>query len=237
MNRNGLPIQMHDDEPAVDSAMQLSLIADMINKAKAGVNQNGIAAIMWGTVVSVAGFWNYCIVTYDWPRFMDPWLLCLLALIPQAYLVWKEKRQRPFKRHEEDVINSVWAVYGISIGLMVIYMNLVPYTTQEIWKDLGTTVTIVQASKSPEPYLPFPPSSMSLMLILYFIPTMVMGMGVKVKPMLVGALCNLVFFAISLFTITRFDFLLASATGIGNWLIPGIIMRRQYLKAQRNSHV
>lgn len=225
------------DVPHPDTASQLSLITDMINKAKAGVNENGQAAIMWGAVVGIAGTWGFINIEFDLTPPFDPWLLCFLALIPQAWLVYTERKSKTFMRHGESIINAVWTVYGISIGLMVLYLNLVPGIAKAQLLEEGIVYLRSAPGKGLEPANLFVPSGVSLMMILYFIPTMVMGMGVGVKPMLAGALLNIIFFVISLFTVTKYDLLLAGATGIFNWLIPGIIMQRQYLMAKREVHV
>jgi hypothetical protein len=55
--------------------------------------------------------------------------------------------------------------------------------------------------------------------------------------MIIGAIITYIFFIISIYTPNLVDQLLMGVAGLVNWLIPGIILRRNYLKARNNAHV
>jgi hypothetical protein len=65
---------------------------------------------------------------------------------------------------------------------------------------------------------------------------MVTGMVKMFTPMKVGALITYGFFMLSLFTESKYDMLLGSASALVCWFIPGIILRKKYL-AQTRSNV
>ena len=75
-------------------------------------------------------------------------------------------------------------------------------------------------------------SQVSLLILLYGIPTLTTGIARKFKPMVFGGILCYVFFFISLFTETKWDLLLNGFAGIFCWLIPGIILRKKYLKSK-----
>ncbi|TAE14554.1 MAG: hypothetical protein EAY72_07085 [Bacteroidetes bacterium] len=208
----------------------------MIQKAKGGVNRNGIGALMWGTVVALAGILSYIKaefdISYGW---FDPWLLCLLALIPQIFIVRKERLQKRLaKRHDDDVINAVWSVYGISIFMLVFYFNLVPAATEGLMAQRNLAVLLKDTATGQIIDTAFYTvySHISLLLILFAVPTLITGIGHQNKPMLIGGILNIVLFFVTLYTNAKYDNLIAAVVAIGNWLVPGIIMRKQYLQAK-----
>jgi hypothetical protein len=64
---------------------------------------------------------------------------------------------------------------------------------------------------------------------------MVTGMVKKFNPMKIGALITYGFFMLSLFTESKYDMLLGSATALVCWFIPGIILRKKYLAQTRTN--
>jgi hypothetical protein len=219
----------------------LELITSMIQKAKGGVNDNGTGALLWGTVVTVAGilgFVKYNISPhYNW---LDPWLLCVFALIPQIFLTIQEKKAKKLvKQYDTELLDAVWTVYGLSIFMMVAYFNLVGFAAKENYIAIGKTVQLKNLTTGEivdNYYNTY--SSMSLLILLFCIPTLITGIGKKNKPMLYGGILSVIFFSVSLFTNTMWDNLLAGLTGLFNWFIPGLYMRKEYLKARKtNTHV
>lgn len=87
-----------------------------------------------------------------------------------------------------------------------------------------------------EPLTPFAPSSYSLFILLYALPTFTTGIVKNYKPMIVGAILTYVLFIISCYTSTKYDMLAGTIAAISCWLIPGLILRRNYLQ-QKNSNV
>lgn len=229
-------MSMNNQKPLTELE-SLQLISSMIQKAKGGVNHNGTGALLWGTVVALAGILSYCKIqfhiNYAW---FDPWLLCLFALLPQIFIVRRERKEKRLaKRYDDDVINAVWTVYGISIFMLVFYFNLVPSASKMLLAQQDHTMVLQSISTGAvlERDFYLVPSQISLLLILFAVPTLITGIGNQNKPMLVGGIINIVLFFVSLYTATKYDNLLAALVAICNWFIPGIIMRKQYLNAKQ----
>ena len=72
-----------------------------------------------------------------------------------------------------------------------------------------------------------------LFLLLYGIPTFVTGAACKFKPMLWGGLLCWVCCIITLFTTIKIDLLLTAFSAVFAWLIPGIIMEKDYRQAKK----
>ncbi len=217
----------------------LRIIQDMIQKAKAGAHyERGHGPILWGSVIGFAGLMSFLEQYFEWDIGFDWWLLTLIALIPQVFIVLNERKNKQVRTHEARAIDMVWTVFGLSIFALVFYYNLVPQTTMrllaaqdiKIWEQQGVNGPLV-------PLQYFVPSVASLHLMIYAFPTLVTGIVIKCRSMLFGAFICYLLFILSMFTPSMWDMLLLGIAGVFNWLIPGIILRNQYLHSLKKKHV
>jgi len=72
-----------------------------------------------------------------------------------------------------------------------------------------------------------------LFLLLYGIPTFVTGTACKFKPMVLGGLLCWICCIITIYTTIKIDLLLTAFSAVFAWLIPGIIMERDYRNAKK----
>lgn len=217
------------NEKKMTEQESLRLITEMIQKAKASVHERGTSAILWGTVTAIAGLLNFAQLYFNFSIGFDIWLIALFAIVPQVYISIKEGKERTVINHHDKAIDTIWLVYGISIGAIVFYINVVPDVTRHVFAsqqmDLGTGIPVHIYSAS------------SIFLVLYAIPTLATGIITKFKPMMVGGIISYVLFIISCYIPTMWDMLLLGIAGLLNWLIPGLILRKLYLKAKATTNV
>jgi hypothetical protein len=216
---------MNPEEKQFNEKESLQLITEMIQKAKANIHERGTSAIMWGTVTAIAGLVSFFQQYYSFYIGFDIWLIVFAAVIPQIFISIRENKVRKVVTHTERAIDSIWIVYGISIGCLLFYINVVPDVTAKFF----------EADHGKEAMQNFPRyifSSGSVFLILYAIPTLATGIISKFKPMLIGGIICYLFFIISCYTTGTWDMLLMGLAGIINWLIPGFILRSRYLKGK-----
>lgn len=224
------------EEKTISEQESLQLITEMIQKAKRSFHESGTSSILWGTVIAVCGMVSFAELQWNFNIGFDIWLLALAAIIPQVYITIRESRQRKVLTHNEAVLNYVWMVYGISIFALVFYFNIVPGVTDHL---LSKDTILLQQDKLTgvqKPFNYFIASSGSLLLMLYAIPTLITGLTYRFKPMLIGAVLCYLFFALSLFTTTKWDMLFNGLAAIGNWLVPGLLLRNRF-QAQKPADV
>ncbi len=210
----------------------LQLIEGMIQKTKATYHDKGISALLWGIVVTIASLVTYARIEYDFKLGFDIWLVVLFAIIPQIFISIQEKRKIKIRKHDDEAIDAVWIVYAITIFGLVAYQSIVPTATATIINNEGWQLIkhYTNASKPDEIITPFAPSFSSIFILIYAFPTFITGLVKKFKPMIIGGIISYVAFIVSLYTETKYDMLLCALAAICNWLIPGIILRRRYLK-------
>ena len=224
-------------ERSMTEKESLELITDMIQKAKGSINENGWGAILWGAVVGICGIAEFARRKAGIELPFDIWLLTLLALIPNAVISQREAKAAKMRSHAARAIDTVWMVYGISVFALVLYFTVIGSQTDRLLLESGIEVFSKKVgSNTYEPMALGPLSPISLLILLFAIPTLITGLTRQFRPMTIAAVICYALFVVSLFTNTAIDNLLAGISAIINWLIPGIMLRRKYLR-QHNTHV
>jgi hypothetical protein len=225
---------MSEQKPLTEQE-SLELITSMIQKAKASYYDRGTGAILWGTVVAIASFVTYLQKEFNFSIHFDIFLIVLAAIIPQIFIGIKEGKENKVTKFEDAACNAVWLVYGITILGLTFYQNVIPFVSSHLIQEEGWYMMkhYIDNTKPAEVINPFVPSVYSLYLLLYAMPTLVTGIVKKFTPMTIGAIITYILFILSCYTTSKYDMLFGTIAAIVCWLIPGIILRRRYLK-QKN---
>lgn len=220
---------MSTQDKTLSEKESLDLIAKMIGQAKNAYHDTGLAAMMWGAVVAVCALVKLSEIHFKYRLPFDIFLLTLVAVIPQVIITVREKKKRRVKTYDEIYMDYLWLAFGISIFLMIFIINM-------IYADLGPLVkdyrAIVRDKATGVEFL-FSEYVSSLFLLLYGIPTFVTGTACKFRPMVWGGLLCWACCIAALFTTVKLDLLLTAIAALAAWLIPGIIMEKEYRKAKK----
>jgi hypothetical protein len=162
-----------------------------------------------------------------------------VALVPQIFISLRESKQKVVKTHVGRALDMVWILFGFSIFAIIFYMNFSPVMYMRFLVEDGNALLLkdLATGQTRDYRMMVAPSPGSLLLILYAFPTMVTGVVQKFRPMIYGAIITYLFFVISIYTRNPIDQLLMGISGLLNWLIPGLILRKRYLKAEKSKHV
>jgi hypothetical protein len=221
------------EEKKMTEQESLQLITEMISKAKGHYQESGTGPILWGTVVGIAGLTSFAERYWNFNIGFDIWWIVLAAFIPQIIISIREGKQKKSVAYHEVYLNTIWLVYGISIFMLIFYLNVIPEASNQLLENDGQQLLLKDMHKgTASPIWPFVPSGQSLLLLIYAMPTLATGIAQKFRPMTIAGIICYLFFIISCFTGTTWDLLLNGLAGIINWLIPGLILRRRYLKGK-----
>lgn len=199
----------------------LELITMMINKAKDSNHDTGISAIMWGIIITVCSLVRLAELEFRFRLPFDIYLLTLVAIIPQIYLSIKEKKEKKVRTFDDTYMDYIWLAFGICIGLMIFITN----TIFRAWVPAPDQIT--------ERGMGFYEFVSPLFLMLYGLPTFITGAACKFKPMLWGGLFCWASCIITLYTTIKIDLVLVAISAVLAWLIPGIILERDYRMAKK----
>lgn len=225
------------EERNMSEQESLQIIQEMIVKAKADFHESGISSILWGSVIGFCGLMSFAEQQWNFSLKFDVWLLTLVAVVPGIWINIYESRRRTVKTHRRAATDIVWNVFAISVICVVLYGNIIPSASASLFSaenvELLSRNTITGEMTA---YRPTALSLSSIFLIIYAFPTLATGWITGFRPMTIGAIICYIFFVISLFAAFKYDMLLSGLAGIGNWLIPGLILHRRYRKA-KSAHV
>ena len=211
----------------------LELIASMINKAKDSYHDTGIGAIMWGSIIAICSLVKLSEIQFGYRLPFDIYLLTIIAVIPQIFITIKEKKERKVKSYDDAYMDYIWLGFGICIFLMIFIINSI----FSVWGPVAEEYRELTGHTSPFSFREF---IAPLFLLLYGLPTFITGAACKFKPMLWGGIFCWTCCIITIYTTIKIDLLLTAASAIMAWLIPGILMEREYRiykKEQASLHV
>jgi hypothetical protein len=195
-----------NEEQQLSEQESLELITKMINKAKCDYKETGVAALMWGIVITFCSLVSYINYYEKWQWAQYIWFLTFIAVIPQIIISVRENKRKKYKTYNDDAMGGIWISFGISIFLLSFFLSLYDV-----------------------------PSGYSLFLILYGIPTFATGFARRFTPMIIGGITCWAFAIISMYIKFPYAMLLTAAAALIAWFIPGIILRRRYLKAKESN--
>ena len=189
------------DEKQLTEKESLELIASMIKKAKNSYIESGIGPLCWGILITFCSLVTYAEKVFDFKLGFDVWLLSLFALIPQVYFSWRSKKTKNFTSHTELTMNYVWTTFTVCIFMLSFYTNKT-----------------------------HAPNSVALYMMVFGIPTFITGGIHKCSSMIVGGVICWLCSIASHYVQYPNGMLLMALSATSAWLIPGIILRRRYLK-------
>ncbi len=224
---------MSQEEKQLTEKESLALIATMINKAKDSYHDTGIGAMMWGSVIAVCSLVKLSEIQFGYRLPFDIYLLTIIAVIPQVFITIREKKERKVKSYDDAYMDYIWLGFGISVFLMIFIVNSV----FSVWEPVAKEYHELAGHDSPFLFREF---IAPFFLLLYGLPTFITGAACKFKPMLWGGLFCWVCCIAAIYTTVKVDLLLTAASAIMAWLIPGILMEKEYRiykKEQASLHV
>lgn len=184
----------------------LQVIQSMIEKAKNQFSENGHLYLLWGWVIFIASAGQFILLNLvHYQNDYIVWFLPWLAVIYQAVYLAKKKKQKKVTTYTDHIIGFVWITFFI---LMILFAFIFGH-------ELGETY-----------YKMICPAS----LALYGMPTLMSGIILRFKPLIVGAIGCWLLSIGSLYVRYDYQLLFLSAAMVIAWIIPGYILRSNYQK-------
>jgi len=210
-----------EQEKKLTEQESLHLITMMINKAKESYHDTGIGAIMWGSVIAICSLVRLSEIHFGYKLPFDIYLLTLVAIIPQIFISIKEKKERKIKSYDDPYLDYIWLGFGICIFLLI-------YISNNIFGEWGSWANEYKNITGKSAAFRFSEYVAPLFLMLYGLPTFITGAACKFKPMLWGGIFCWICCIVAIYTTVKIDLLLTAASAILAWLVPGVIMEKEY---------
>lgn len=215
---------MSQEEKPITEKESLEIITMMINKAKDAYYDTGVSAIMWGAVIAFCSLEKLAELQFGYRLPFDIYLLTIVAVIPQIVFSIREKKVRKVKLYDDAYMDYIWLGFGICIFLMILIVNNIYGSLNPVIEQYN------QLAKGRADWTDFKFSefAMPLFLLLYGLPTFITGAACKFAPMLWGGLFCWACCIAAIYTGIKIDLLLTAASAIMAWLVPGIIIEKEY---------
>lgn len=185
----------------------IALITEMINRAKNSYVDSGIGPIFWGVLITFCSLFVFAELQFNFDIGFDIFILAFIGFFPQVYFTLKDKKkgEAQYRSYEGTVMNATWSTFAICI-LLITHYSIVTQTNH-----------------------------LQMILMIYGVPTFITGVVKKFKPMLFGGIVCWICCIASCYTSIKIIMLMMALSAICAWLIPGIILRKRYLKLKRGN--
>jgi len=181
----------------------LELISRMISSARKEYYETGVSSLLWGSIITICSLITFANYYLQWPGLEYVWFLTLAAVVPQIIISIRESKSRGFKTHDQDLMSGIWISFGISMFL------------------LSWVLAYMNVQLQPPIYM-----------VVYGIPTFTVGYGRRFRPMVIGGIACWVFALLAVYASFPYIMLYMAAAAQLAWFIPGLILRKRYLKAK-----
>ncbi len=178
----------------------LQLIEDMIKKAKDQYSDNGFLYLLWGWLVLLASLSHYFLLQSEADKPYLAWLLMPLGGVISAVYAMQAQKKSYHKTYTDDVMKYTWMAFLFTLGIVLFSMNKLQEYT-------------------------YP-----MVILLYGIPTFISGGVLKFKPLIIGGSLCWILSILSMFQPFEYQLLLLAASVLSAYIIPGHLLRNQYLK-------
>ncbi|HWB27475.1 MAG TPA: hypothetical protein VG738_18495 [Chitinophagaceae bacterium] len=193
---------MEDDKPLTEQE-SLALITRMITKAKCEYEETGVSALLWGSIITFCSIASF-IGQETGTAWLDyVWFLTIAAVIVQVFIAVREGRKKKYRSYDDATMSGIWISFGISMFMFSFY-----------------------ASNFNIPHVNV------LFLIVYGIPTFATGISRHFIPMIWGGIACWLLAIAAVYTPLPYPLLYTALAAQLAWFIPGLILRKRYLKAK-----
>ena len=188
---------MRNKDGITDEKESLRIISEMIETAKAEVQDNGFLYLLWGWLTFAASLGHYTMLFFSPAKSYWPWLILmpLGGFITAVYLI-RESRRRRIKTKIGDFLGAVWTAFSVALLLLLLFMS-----------ELG-------------PYNIYP-----IIIILYGIGTFLSGKLLSFKPLIIGGILCWVIAGVSFIAEPSYRILLLALSLLVSYIIPGHILK------------
>lgn len=192
-------------QETITEKQSLSIIEEMINKARNQFSEDGSMYLLWGWVILVCSLTHFILdVVVHYSR---PWSVWSLTWIVAVYMVIKlrmKDKNRRVRTYTDELLGYVWLAFVIMMCLTFIILQLfVP----RFWLY-----------------------NFIFVLLCYGMPTFLSGIVLKFRPLIIGGIfCWLLALAGGFFSF-RYHPLFVAIAVVAAWIIPGYILRSRYKK-------
>jgi hypothetical protein len=190
---------MKDETENMTAQQSLDIITAMIMQAKGNVQRNNFYFLLWGWVVAIANIGMYTLERIGYEHPYIVWAITIPAWIYTLYKVFKTGKVQTTVTHFDRISGWLWISFGITIFCVVIFGGKINYQINPV------------------------------ILVMSAIPTVVSGIILKFRPLIVGGVSFWIFGIVAFLVSADIQPLIGASAIISGYLIPGYLLKRQHI--------
>lgn len=176
----------------------LEVIQNMISMAKGSVVANQFYFVLWGWALIIINLFDYISTTYfEFPYAKLAWMICFPLGIFTGIHANVMAKRRRFKTHLDDLFLYMWMGFFIVIIIIIGAGGKINYYINP------------------------------LIILVTSLPTLVTGLVIKFKPLIIGASAFWIFAAIGFAAPHEYHSLIGAAALFCGYLVPGYMLKRK----------
>jgi hypothetical protein len=186
---------MKTDDESLTTQQSLNIITEMINNAKGNVKENSIYFLLWGTVIAIADIGMFTLIKVNYPHPYIVWLMAIPAWIVTMITGYRQGKRARVTSHLDRISAWSWFTFGIVIFTLVIFGRVINWQLNPV------------------------------IMLMSTIPTVVSGVLIKFRPLIIGGVCFWVFGILCFLVPDPWHFLVGAVAVTVGYLIPGFMLR------------
>ncbi|MEL7222986.1 MAG: hypothetical protein AAGJ93_16810 [Bacteroidota bacterium] len=176
----------------------LEVIQNMISMAKGSVVSNQFYFVLWGWVLIIINLFDYVATAFfEFPYAKMAWFICFPLGIYTGIHANRMAKKRPFKTHMDDLFLYMWMGFFIIIVIIVGAGGKINYYINP------------------------------MIVLVTSLPTLVTGLVIKFKPLIIGASSFWIFAAIAFNLPYEYHSLIGAVALFCGYLVPGYMLKRK----------
>ena len=194
---------MEEKQEYFDPRASLKQIESMIQTARNQISENGHLYLLWGWLVLFCALFQFFSIQFQW--FEKPyyiWFLCFPALLYQIFYIRSKQRKSSVRTYTHRILSAVWMVF-CAMGVVMYYQLILQGHHQLFYSQV---------------------------LLLYGMPTILSGVIIQLRSLVVGGACCMLLAAISVHMPMQYQLLLLATAVIVAWIIPGYLLKAKFGK-------
>lgn len=175
----------------------LNIISKAINQTKENIKEQSFYYLIWGWLIAIAAFCNYILTTFtDFRQDYLPWLIVVpIGWIISIVYAIKKERTKGYQTYFELFLKYLWIVLGISF-IVSVFISLI--------LKIHPTIFV---------------------LLLAGIGTLISGLVMKFKPLIIGGVLFFAFSTATIFVDKSSILLLNTIAIVTGYLIPAYLLK------------
>lgn len=179
----------------LSASESLDIIAAMIRDVKGNVRRNSFYFLLWGWVVIIANLGMYALTQLDYAYPFAVWLITIPAWIITLYKVFRGKRAQRVSSHFDSVTMALWLSFGLTLFIIIFFGYRINFQIN------------------------------SVILLITAIPTIVSGVIIKFRPLVVGGIIFWISGAVCFLVGIETQPLVSAMGTVCGYLIPGYMLK------------